>query len=638
MAIKVKTADQATTSTGANFADCDDLEFPASASSTYSFHFGLRIEAGAADAIWCAVSGTSPSASLLAVCNASRGPLNLHAWGVATEYKQVIRPSTTSASGTRYQTFDGIFRNGPSPGTFRLIFQSEAGAQVRILSNSFGEFNLLSSSISSSVAQIPSFIWCGAVTATGSAFAFRLPATAAAANVTAYRPTVVTSLAGAEASGQTALSVLSETGFSIGNNICIREGHLCNYRTLNNVSAGLLTVSVAIDQSFTTNAIVTNMSGLAGVSSDSVAVTAGTDNRVKTRITSGLTPSSSYFYRVTADGSEDQTVVGWFATNPPFGTPLSFSFAVGSCCSASNAEVFSRISDKNPRIFMHIGDMAYVAPASTNAVFRAMYLDNLGTNPQEDLYLHQQAIYCPDDQDFAENNGWSGSVGVSVVQSMFRENTPTSGDQGTPGWWESIEVGRMLVIKSDCRSERSITTATDDANKIMWTPAQKTWFQQRLAYAKLRELYIAWIVSNPWIDPQTASADTWGGYSVARREVANMIISAGVQRQIFIMSGDMHALAFKRSSLDYSSGGRGLVLPVCHVSAFAQTGNLKGGPYDIGPFQGGAQYGIFDFKDVGADITAVRFRGYSTSDTILLDQTFYLDVSPADEGFFGMGV
>ncbi len=485
----------------------------------------------------------------------------------------------------------------------------------------------------------PDWIWCGAITPNGASFALRTPSTASAVLVKAYAPTISTTLSGSEASGQTVLSMTSITGFADQDEVCIREGHLVNYRKISGTpSGGTITVSVALDLSFTTAARVIRMAGLTGVSSNSVASGSGTDQRVKVAISSGLSADTEHFYRASIDGGENTAVTGWFITPPANGTPKSFAYVAASCSDAMNSTAYQRISDKNPRLFCHMGDMNYIAPASTAAAFRALYSGALSTANQGELVRHTPVLYTPDDQDGAANDGYSGSTGVAQQQASFRENTPTAADLGTPGNWQSVQIGRILFVATDGRTERSINSATDNSSKILWSTAQKAWFQARCEYAKANNLAIAWIEPVPYVKATTASDDTWGGYSVARTAIADIIVAAGVQGQIFIMSGDMHALATKMACPDYSTGSAGAVFPVIQAAAIDRaTTGVKGGPYDQTPFEGPGQYGLFTVTDTGTRLISIRFQGKSVTDTDLIDTTFTLDVGVGITGVQATG-
>jgi hypothetical protein len=71
----------------------------------------------------------------------------------------------------------------------------------------------------------------------------------------------------------------------------------------------------------------------------------------------------------------------------------------------------------------------------------------------------------------------------------------------------------------------------------------------------------------------------------------------------------------------YSSDGKGPGFPVYHAAALDRRGSEKGGPYSLGSFPGGHQFGLVTIEDQG-DTIAVRFAGRNSDGEVLLEHAF----------------
>lgn len=134
---------------------------------------------------------------------------------------------------------------------------------------------------------------------------------------------------------------------------------------------------------------------------------------------------------------------------------------------------------------------------------------------------------------------------------------------------------------------------TESAAKTRWGTAQKAWFKQGLIHARDGGFpMILWVNPDPWIDAAAVGADTWGGYSTERMELANFIRDNRVSNLV-MLSADMQALAFDDGThSDHATGG-GAPIAVLHASALSQIGSTKAGVYSAGPLPGDQQYGVW---------------------------------------------
>jgi hypothetical protein len=153
---------------------------------------------------------------------------------------------------------------------------------------------------------------------------------------------------------------------------------------------------------------------------------------------------------------------------------------------------------------------------------------------------------------------------------------------------------------------------------------------------------VCWINTHVWLGAADEDSDRWFGYVYARQEIAGMIAGEGMERSLFIVAGDMHALAYDDGSNNAWGG-----FPVLQAAPLDKRPSQKGGPYAIGPFpppeaededkEPISQYGIVGVEDDGGPVLALRFRGLrvdreSGAESVLIDETFTRIVPGAGSG------
>ena len=334
------------------------------------------------------------------------------------------------------------------------------------------------------------------------------------------------------------------------------------------------------------------------------------NNFIVSQPAAGLQPDTHYYYGVEANGAVDLSQIGHFKT-PGMGA-YSFSFAFASCATtSSNHEVFTAISNADPLFFLHLGDMHYRNINQNNQdLYRDAYNQVFAQPRQAALYRSRPIVYTWDDHDYGPNDSDATSPSREAARLTYREYVPhyplPAGD-GDAAIYQAFTVGRVRFILTDLRSERSPKSDPDNSAKTMMGIVQKAWFKNELLAAKGNFPLIVWACSMPWIDAPAAGADTWGGYSTERRELANFIRDNQIP-PILIVSGDAHMVAIDDgSNSDYATGG-GAAMPVFHGSALDQGGSVKGGPYSHGTFPGGGHFGLVTITDDGGNLS-VQFSG-----------------------------
>jgi hypothetical protein len=154
---------------------------------------------------------------------------------------------------------------------------------------------------------------------------------------------------------------------------------------------------------------------------------------------------------------------------------------------------------------------------------------------------------------------------------------------------------RFLV--TDDRSGRDPVDRPSGSFRSTLGAAQRAWLLREIAGAGRYGL-VVWVNPDPWIDAPETGADTWGGFDAERRLIADAIAATGT-RNLLMLSGDAHMLAYDDGShSDYSTARSG-GFPVFHAAAVDRPGGVKGGPYSGPVLPGGGHFGAVDVRDDG---------------------------------------
>ena len=327
----------------------------------------------------------------------------------------------------------------------------------------------------------------------------------------------------------------------------------------------------------------------------------------------GLQPSSDYGYEIEVDGvvRTETLARGKFRTFPQGAG--SFRLAFSSCGDSLDPDqgAYEAILAEQPLLFVHMGDFHYKDKNTTVAEdYRRNYDEALNSRNSGALYRGVPLAYMWDDHDFTGDDSNGTAIGAATVRGVYRETVPhypITVAGGTIA--QAFTVGRVRVIMTDLHSAASLAGSAESANKSRLGATQKAWFKQELIAARDAAFpLIIWVNTSPWIGAAQLGVDSWAGFSTERAELANFLRDNRI-KNLLILSGDMHALAYDdgRNS-DYAVGG-GAPLVVLHAAPLTRLGGPKGGPYAAGPLIGIQQYGLLDVTDTGGPAVHVRYSG-----------------------------
>ena len=336
--------------------------------------------------------------------------------------------------------------------------------------------------------------------------------------------------------------------------------------------------------------------GLAGYTT--VAGTEGSDDVFSFDL-SGLTANTRYYYGFT--GSD---VLGTFRTFPS--GAASFTVAAGSCAGAGGGEfevgdvanppTFDRIVDRDPILFIHLGDRGYPDIATdSDAAFRANYNANMDMSRQHALHLAMPVAYHWSDHDFGTDNAIGTATSKPAAQAVYREHVPHWPLPDSDAIYQKFTIGRVLFILLDVHSERSSNSATDNSSKTMLGATQKQWLKDTVSAATEKVIVIG--LNTPW-HSGNSSNPAWPQFSAERTELIDYFDSEGVTSKIIGLFGDHHFCAADDGT--NSPGG----IPVFGFAPLDGSITVPTGTYSEGThFDSNQQYGTMSFVDAGPTIT-----------------------------------
>lgn len=330
----------------------------------------------------------------------------------------------------------------------------------------------------------------------------------------------------------------------------------------------------------------------------------------------GLAVSTRYYYAID-DGV--QGPIGTFLTHPQPGSQASFTIGVSSCSGAfgpidvvddgtvldplnvSNHPVFDTIRtkalDENWHMFVDLGDLFYYNLGSdhlaTETNYRKAYDDVLLQPRAHQLFREVAFAYAWDDHDFGPNNSDGTFTEKTIARQVYRERVPSyEVPAGDAPIYQTWQIGRVLFILSDTRSERSPNATTDGPGKTMLGTAQKNWMRDVLVGADAE--FFVWLTPTPWIAP--GGSDTWGGFATEANELVDMFTDTGWIDKMCAVTGDTHYLAIDTGTSGVTYGG----IPLFVFGSLDSGSSGSSLAWDTGPVSGGKdRYGTIQVIDDG---------------------------------------
>ncbi len=297
-------------------------------------------------------------------------------------------------------------------------------------------------------------------------------------------------------------------------------------------------------------------------------------------------------------------------------------FAFGSCQrgynrSESLAEIAlwrEAMEERKPAVpflFIHMGDLHYSDIVRNDvALFEDAHRRTVAEFNASKLFRTTPVVYMWDDHDFGANNSDSKSESKPAAFSAYKNMIPSYPTQ-EDSIYQAFTVANVRFILTDVRSE-AIHSEESMISKS----------QQEFLYHELKQWekfdVVVWMSTRPWIDKPKKGADSWGGFQIQRREIANFIAKNKINN-LMLISGDAHMLAVDDGTNsayadeEYSAQG----FPVFQAAPLAGFGTVKGGPYSHGVrtqhWRMNRQYGLMSINPIPSakgTLSEISFKGY----------------------------
>jgi alkaline phosphatase D len=352
-----------------------------------------------------------------------------------------------------------------------------------------------------------------------------------------------------------------------------------------------------------------------GFESPSYSSSVETDDRCAMLEVSGMDPDTLYYCRVDVDSVLQDAVTGKFRTLPS-GESVSFTFAVaGDCRAVSDSNVFDRIRTSGAAFFVLHGDIHYEDYNGTDLATRMALWDTVyqGSEGRSLLMREMPFLYMWDDHDFCGDNSDGSDAGRDVACTAFHRRVPIAIELESdtdPVYW-SKKIGRVVLVATDLRSERSQNGDTDNSSKSMMGETQKNWFKAILSDEANDDCLFIWLNTIPW--NATSGEDRWNSFSTERTEIANFI-KANCPGRVLVICADRHGVGIDDGTNgDFATGGGGAT-PIMLAGPLDQALHGAVGSYSEGWFNShNGQFGIIEIDDEGGATIDVTLTGYRVS-------------------------
>ncbi|MFQ5808595.1 MAG: alkaline phosphatase D family protein, partial [Armatimonadota bacterium] len=275
------------------------------------------------------------------------------------------------------------------------------------------------------------------------------------------------------------------------------------------------------------------------VLSDAVRLTEQ-DNFCGSARIAGLSPRTTYTYRVLLDGDEQPaTLVQQVTTFPRPGEPSIIRIGFGHSLGRSKGEqiTWRAVEAQRPHLFILMGDNIY-SNSTDPARQRPMYLA-FRNDPHFRAFASHTPIYAIyDDHDYGTDNSDRTQPGKERSLKTFNELWPNPPSQavGAPGIWTRFTVGGAEFFLMDVRYHRSPDEDPDGPDKTMLGAEQRRWLVESLAAS--RAIFKFPVSGSSW---HCGGQEAWNHPFAYEYDAILKQIAAKRVPGIILLGGDQHA-------------------------------------------------------------------------------------------------
>jgi alkaline phosphatase D len=252
---------------------------------------------------------------------------------------------------------------------------------------------------------------------------------------------------------------------------------------------------------------------------------------------SGLSPSTTYRYRMASSGTLAPDRGGQFRTAPIWGQPARFTMTLASCMSIADPDQSSwnLVALINPAFQLLVGDQVYPDTPDHDIIWD--HHVQYRTVPEFANVIANTPTYAMwDDHDYGQDDSDGTLAGKEDSLRAFQEvwaNPPAIGATVEGAFYE-FQWGDVDFFILDGRYHRSPNEAPNDDQKRMLGDEQFAWFEQRLLASTATFKVIA---SGSTLD--LSAKDGWRIYDFSRERLFRTIMENGIEGVVYL-TGDAH--------------------------------------------------------------------------------------------------
>jgi alkaline phosphatase D len=281
----------------------------------------------------------------------------------------------------------------------------------------------------------------------------------------------------------------------------------------------------------------------------------------------GLSPGTTYAYRVITNGKEVATGPLFFRTQPawPEDQPLTVRFATGSCAYLSeggdgpaytdvdecDTGIFDRIAENRPDFMLWLGDNVYLRAGDWDSwagyLHRYTHARSHPALSQLMRSTHHYAIW--DDHDHGPNDSGSEFAGADMARQAFRlfwpnpEPPPSLAQRTDPGLYGQFAWGDCDFFLLDDRSFRTSASAPEPA---LLGPAQLERLVTALRASSATFKFVA--LGSQFLNTARVF-ENYAQHAQERQQLLQRIETDNVSGVVFL-TGDRHRSELSRATLD----------------------------------------------------------------------------------------
>jgi alkaline phosphatase D len=257
-------------------------------------------------------------------------------------------------------------------------------------------------------------------------------------------------------------------------------------------------------------------------------------------VVDGLSPATSYYYRLRIDGVLDRYQPLPYRTRTAPRGRSAFRAAFGSCARLqidTEQRIFSVAQALEPDLMFFIGDNIYADSTAPEAL-ADLYRRQREIERVKPLIRSVPSLAIWDDHDFGINDSDRTNPIREQSLRLFRQYwaNPSGGLPNTPGIFFKYAYGGVDFFFLDGRYYRDPGDAPDGPGKTMLGAEQKAWLKDALRDSRAP---FKVLVSGGGFSKAESNGDSWAVYRNERDEIFDFIRDNRIDG-VFGISGDSH--------------------------------------------------------------------------------------------------